>query len=39
MRIPRLGQEIIDLGAFFRKAGDDYPDFVIPLADALRRRP
>ena len=34
-RIRVSGHEIVDLGAFFRNSGDDYPDFVIPLADAV----
>jgi len=29
------GHEVIDFGAFELTAGDDYPDFVIPLAKAV----
>jgi ribose 5-phosphate isomerase B len=29
------GHEVIDLGAFALHEGDDYPDFVIPLAQAV----
>ncbi len=31
----RSGVEILDLGAFSMNLGDDYPDFVIPLATAV----
>ena len=27
-----LGHEVVDFGAFEYNQGDDYPDFVIPLA-------
>lgn len=31
------GYEVIDFGAFVPEADDDYPDFVIPLAQAVSR--
>ncbi len=38
--IPQLkaaGFEVVDFGAFESAAGDDYPDYVIPLAKAVAR--
>ena len=32
-----LGHELIDFGAFELNTKDDYPDFVIPLAEAVAR--
>ena len=29
------GHEVVDFGAYELKPGDDYPDFVIPLAEAV----
>jgi ribose 5-phosphate isomerase B len=34
-RLRVSGHEVVDLGALFRNSGDDYPDFVIPLAEAV----
>ena len=31
----RAGHEVVDFGAYELNPDDDYPDFVIPLADAL----
>lgn len=33
-----LGHEVVDFGATTLAAGDDYPDFVGPLAEAVQRR-
>lgn len=30
-----LGYEVVDKGAFSYKEGDDYPDFVIPVAESV----
>jgi len=32
-----LGHEVVDFGAFDYDPGDDYPDFVVPLARAVAR--
>jgi ribose 5-phosphate isomerase B len=32
-----MGHEVVDFGAFEYDKGDDYPDFVIPLAQAVAR--
>ena len=29
------GHEVVDFGAYSENPGDDYPDFVIPLAQAV----
>ena len=29
------GHEVVDFGAFSLNPGDDYPDFVLPLAEAI----
>jgi ribose 5-phosphate isomerase B len=34
-RIRRAGHEVVDFGAHRLDAGDDYPDFVVPLARAV----
>jgi ribose 5-phosphate isomerase B len=34
-RLHRAGHEVIDFGAHAFDSGDDYPDFVIPLAEAV----
>ena len=34
-RLRSAGHEIVDFGAFTLTPGDDYPDFVIPLAQAV----
>ena len=34
-RLGAAGYEVIDFGAFSQNPDDDYPDFVIPLAEAL----
>ncbi len=34
-RLKRAGHEIVDFGAYSLAPGDDYPDFVIPLARAV----
>ncbi len=34
-----LGHEVEDLGPFEPKSGDDYPDFVIPLAKRMAGQP
>ncbi|MCL4468524.1 MAG: RpiB/LacA/LacB family sugar-phosphate isomerase [Deltaproteobacteria bacterium] len=36
--IQESGHEVVDFGAYTLVAGDDYPDFVIPLARAVARR-
>jgi len=33
------GYEVVDMGAFKYDEGDDYPDFVIPVAQAVSRDP
>ena len=30
-----IGHEVVDFGAFALNSGDDYPDFVLPLAQAV----
>ena len=32
-----MGHEVVDFGAFEYSKGDDYPDFVIPLAQAVAK--
>lgn len=34
-----LGHEVEDIGSFEPKAGDDYPDYVIPLAKKVTGKP
>ncbi len=34
-RLRGAGHEIVDFGAYALNPGDDYPDFVIPLAEAV----
>ena len=34
-RLRAVGHDIVDFGAFTLTPGDDYPDFVIPLAQAV----
>ena len=34
-RLNTAGHEVIDFGAFSLNQGDDYPDFVVPLAEAV----
>jgi ribose 5-phosphate isomerase B len=34
-QLGKAGHEVIDFGAYKLSAGDDYPDFVIPLAKAV----
>ena len=34
-KLRALGYEIVDFGAYHAAADDDYPDFVIPLAEAV----
>jgi ribose 5-phosphate isomerase B len=34
-RLREAGHEVIDFGALQLNAGDDYPDFVVPMADAV----
>jgi len=34
-KLRALGHEIVDFGAHSLNPGDDYPDFVVPLADAV----
>lgn len=36
-KLRALGHEIVDFGAQELSSGDDYPDFVIPLAEAVAR--
>ena len=31
----KIGYEILDFGAFKQDDGDDYPDFIVPLAKAV----
>jgi ribose 5-phosphate isomerase B len=35
MHLREAGHEVIDLGAHSLSPGDDYPDFVVPLANAV----
>lgn len=35
IRLREAGHEVIDFGAFELNPDDDYPDFVIPLSDAV----
>jgi ribose 5-phosphate isomerase B len=35
VRLKELGLEVIDFGAHSLESGDDYPDFVIPLAQSV----
>jgi len=37
--IKKLGYEVIDKGATKLKKGDDYPDFIAPVARAVKRNP
>jgi ribose 5-phosphate isomerase B len=37
-KLRALGHEITDFGAHSLNPGDDYPDFVVPLADAVAAR-
>ncbi len=34
-RLRAAGYEVVDFGAYTLNPGDDYPDFVIPLAQAV----
>ena len=34
-RLEAAGHEVVDFGAFTLASGDDYPDFVVPLARAV----
>ena len=34
-RLRGAGHEVVEFGAYRRKEGDDYPDYVIPLAQAV----
>jgi ribose 5-phosphate isomerase B len=34
-KLQAAGHEVTDFGAYSLAAGDDYPDFVVPLADAV----
>src|SRR5580700_6434952 len=34
-RLRAAGHEVIDFGAYKLESGDDYPDFVVPLARAV----
>ncbi len=34
-RLRAAGHEIVDFGAYAMNAHDDYPDFVVPLAEAV----
>ena len=34
-QLKAAGHEVVDFGAFRDEAADDYPDFVIPLAEAV----
>jgi|UniRef100_A0A7C5ANE5 ribose 5-phosphate isomerase B len=36
--IRALGHEVVDFGAYEYNAEDDYPDFVVPLAQAVARK-
>ena len=35
VRLERAGHEVVDFGAYRLEAGDDYPDFLIPLARSV----
>jgi ribose 5-phosphate isomerase B len=35
VRLQEAGHEVVDLGAHVLESGDDYPDFVIPLARSV----
>src|SRR6185436_17590175 len=35
VRLRRAGHEVVDFGAHSLNSGDDYPDYVIPLAQAV----
>ncbi len=35
VRLKEAGHEVVDFGAHTLNSGDDYPDFVIPLAQAV----
>jgi ribose 5-phosphate isomerase B len=35
VRLKKAGHEVVDFGAHSLKSGDDYPDFVIPLARSV----
>src|SRR6266478_7308970 len=35
VRLRAAGHEVVDFGAHSLNPGDDYPDFVIPLAEAV----
>ena len=35
VRLKKAGHEVVDFGAHSLEAGDDYPDFVIPLARSV----
>jgi ribose 5-phosphate isomerase B len=35
VRLQEVGHEVVDLGAHRLESGDDYPDFVIPLARSV----
>ena len=35
VRLREAGHEVVDVGAYTLNQGDDYPDFVIPLAEAV----
>ncbi len=34
-----LSYEVVDMGAFTLDTGDDYPDFITPVAEAVAREP
>jgi ribose 5-phosphate isomerase B len=34
-KLHAVGYEVIDFGAYTLNDGDDYPDFIVPLADAV----
>ena len=36
VRLREAGHEVVDFGAHHLESGDDYPDFVIPLARSVR---
>jgi ribose 5-phosphate isomerase B len=35
LRLKEAGHEVVDFGADHRESGDDYPDFVVPLARSV----
>jgi ribose 5-phosphate isomerase B len=37
-RLQKAGHEVIDFGATELDSGDDYPDFVVPLAEAVAEK-